>query len=263
MIYVIETIDLIETPLLSYHPPMPISLSPPHVFPDMGVATGFPLVRYLLTDKDITKAIRARNGLLNESSQNLEDVAELLNECGLTTHIRRVLPSSPRFLLYKLERNPKPTTSFLRVFMEEKVITEIFDSDLMTYNSSEDGLKSAISLLKRLGIERNASSESVARQPHLPTTSVEKVMESLKLAEGLGFRKGSKMFTDVAGAILEIERENLDRKLRGLSSSGFLGKKNFGFMEAAAFYSGADSGKVEEQCGCFGWFCGDLIGWFP
>lgn len=74
-----------------------------------------------------------------------------------------------------------------------------------------------------MGIERNPSSESMVKQPYLPSTPVEKVMESLKLAEDLGFRKGSKMFPDVAG--LGIERENLDRKLRCLSSLGFLGKQ--------------------------------------
>lgn len=226
MIYVMETIDLNETPLLSYHPSMPISLSPPPlVFPDMGVATGFPLVRYDLTDEDITKAFRDGNGLVNESSQNLEDVSELLNECGLTTDIRRVVPRNPRFLLYKLERIPKPTMRFLRIFVKEKVIAKIVDSDSKTFNSSEDRLQSAISVLKRLGIERNPSSESMVKQPYLPSTPVEKVMESLKLAEDLRFRKGSKMFPDVAGAILGIERENLDRKLRCLSSLGFLGKQ--------------------------------------
>jgi mTERF domain-containing protein len=201
---------------------MPVSSIPP---PDRGVATVFLLNKYGLTDEDITKAFRDRNGLLHKSSQNLEDVSELLNECGSTTQIRRVVLKNPRFLLYKSERNPKATMSFLRVFMEEKVIAKLVYSDSETFSSSEDKLKSVIVLLQRLGTEGDALSESVARQLHLLATSAEKVMESFKLAEDLGFSKRSKMFTDAVGAILGIVKENLDGKLRCLSNLGFSEKQ--------------------------------------
>jgi len=90
---------------------------------------------------------------------------------------------------------------------------------------SEDKLKSAISVLQRLGIEGDALSNLLARTPRLLTYGEKKVMESFKVVEGLGLERGSKIFGYALHALLGMGKERLDRKLQLLSSLGFSEKQ--------------------------------------
>jgi len=153
----------------------------------------------------------------------MEEVLELLNGCGLTTpaQIRRVVLCNPQLLFYRSERNVKSKLSFLRTFMLEEDISKLVSNYALIFNSREDKLKSATSLLQRLGVEGKALSHLVVRQPLLMRTSEEKVMESFKQAETLGFKKGSKLFAVAMRAFLGLGKEKLERKLHCLSGLGF------------------------------------------
>jgi len=153
----------------------------------------------------------------------MEEVLELLNGCGLTTpaQIRRVVLCNPQLLFYRSERNVKSKLSFLRTFMQEEDISKLVSNYALIFNSREDKLKSATSLLQRLGVEGKALSHLVVKQPLLMRTSEEKVMESFKQAENLGFKKGSKPFAVAMRAFLGLGKEKLERKLHCLSSLGF------------------------------------------
>jgi hypothetical protein len=96
--------------------------------PGRGVVTEFLISKCGLTDEDITKAFRHWSSLLRvKSSQNMEEVLELLNGCGLTTpaQIRRVVLCNPQLLFLRSERNVKSKLSFLRTFMQEEDISKL------------------------------------------------------------------------------------------------------------------------------------------
>jgi mTERF domain-containing protein len=196
----------------------------PATTPARGVVTEFLLSKCGLTDADITKAYRHTGHLLRaKSSQNMEEVLELLNGCGLTTpaQIRRVVLGHPGLFWYRAERNIKSKLSFLRTFMKEEDITKLVQTYARFLGQSERRIKSAISLLHKLGIDGEALSEILATQPRLLTTQEEKVMESFKQAEDLGYKKGSKMFARALRQILGLRQESLDRRRQCLRSLGF------------------------------------------
>jgi len=193
--------------------------------PDMAVATEFLINKCGLTDAEITKAFRHCNSYLRAKSpsQNMEEVLELLKGCGLTTpaQIRLVVLGNPHIFFHRAERNLKPKLSFLGTFMKKEDIAKLMSISPDIFNFSEGRHKSAISLLQNLGIEGEALSELLARQPRLLTTSEEKVIESFKQAEDLGFKKGSKMFAIALRSILGLGEENLNRRRQFLISLGF------------------------------------------
>jgi mTERF domain-containing protein len=180
-----------------------------------------------MTEKDVLKTFKIHKSLLHKSSQNLEEVLELLSECGLTTpaQIRQVVRWNPSIFLYKSERNLKSRLSFLRSIMKKEDICKLIYSDSKVLNNSEEKFKSAISLLQRLGVEGEALSNLLAMQPRLVTCTEEKVLKSFKVAEGLGLEKGSLIFGHALRAILGIGKEKMDRKLQCLSSLGFSEKQ--------------------------------------
>jgi len=153
----------------------------------------------------------------------MEDVLELLNGCGVTTPIqlRRVVLCNPKFLHLRAGRNLKSKLNFLRTFMTEDDISKLVMNNARIFNSAEDKLKSAISLLQRLGVERKELSHLVAKQPLLLTSTEEQVIESFKQAENLGFKKGSKLFAAAMRALFLSGKDKLEQKLYYLSSLGF------------------------------------------
>lgn len=200
-------------------------IADPSTTPDRSVATKFLINKCGLTDADITKVFRYCNKCLRAKSpiQNMEEVLELLKGYGLTTpaQIRRVVLGSPLFFFYSAERNLKPKLSFLGTFMKREDITKLLLTGAHTIVSSESKHMSAISVLQNLGIEGEALSELLARQPRLLVASEEKIIESFKQAEDLGFKKGSKMFASALRAILGLGKENLNRRRQCLFGLGF------------------------------------------
>jgi mTERF domain-containing protein len=200
------------------------SLTPP----DRGVVRELLINKCGLTDEEITKAFRHHNDLLRQKSgQNIEDVLELLNGCGLTTpaQIRKVVLCNPHFLFYKSERNLKSKLSLFKTFMNEKDIAKLVQTGARAFDASEGRIKSVISLLQKLGYEGEALSDLLARQPSLIVMSEEKVMESFKQVEDIGLKKGSKLFAIGLRSILVMGIENLGRKQQFLSSLGFSEKQ--------------------------------------
>jgi len=153
----------------------------------------------------------------------MEEVLELLKGCGLTTpaQIRGVVLRNPRFLFLSAERYLKPKLRFLGTFMKKEDIAKLLFIEANIFNSSDRKHKSAISVLQNLGIEGEALSELLARLPRLLTVSEEKVIESFKQVEDLGFKKGSKMFAIALRSILGLGEENLNRRRQFLISLGF------------------------------------------
>jgi hypothetical protein len=145
-----------------------------------------------------------------KSSQNLEEVLELLNGCGLTTpaQIRKVVLSNPNFFFRRAERNIQSKLSILRTFVKEEYIGKLVSGNARIINLSEQKLKSAFLHLQRLGIEGETLSRSVATQPRLLLTAEEKVTESFKQAEDLGIKKGSTVFAYALQAIWDQEKKN-------------------------------------------------------
>jgi hypothetical protein len=165
----------------------------PSTTPHRVVATDFFINKCGLTPEEIAKLFRHRSELLRaKSSQNMEEVLKLLNGCGLTTpaQIRRVIICNPGFLFQHAERNVQSKLIFFRTFMKEKDIARLFHNGANTFKSSERKLKAAVSLLQKYGIEGETLAEFLARQPRLLTVPEEKVIESFKQVEDLGFKKG-------------------------------------------------------------------------
>jgi mTERF domain-containing protein len=196
--------------------------------PGQGVVTEFLINKCGLTPEEIAKTFRHNSKvLLAKSSKNLEEVLELLKGCGLTTpsQIRRVVLYNHWFLFLRAERNIQPKLSLLRTFMKEEDISALILRNARLFGGREDKLKSAISLLQRLGVEGHVLSQLVAKQPRLLTTSEERVLEAFKLAEDLGFKKESKMFAVTLNKIWGVRKETIDRRRQCLSSSGFSEKQ--------------------------------------
>jgi len=192
--------------------------------PQRGVVTDFFINKCGLTQEEIAKAFKHCNMYLRaKSSQNLEEVLELLNGCGLTTpaQIRKVVLSNPGFFFRRAERNIQSKLSILRTFVKEEYIGKLVSGNARIINLSEQKLKSAFLHLQRLGIEGETLSRSVATQPRLLLTAEEKVTESFKQAEDLGIKKGSTVFAYALLAILGSGKEKLDGKRLCLSSLGF------------------------------------------
>jgi hypothetical protein len=195
--------------------------------PDRVVVTEFLRKKSGLTDEDITKFFRRRIGLLDKSNQNLEQVLELLNGYGLTSppQTRRVVLCNPVFFFSAYEINLKSKLSWFRTFMRVEDISKLIYTDSRIFQSSDSRLKTGISLLQRLGFEGKALSHLLSRQPRLLTTSEEKVIESIKLAEDMGVEKGSKKFANALRSFLGIRKESLDGRLQCLSSLGLSEKQ--------------------------------------
>jgi mTERF domain-containing protein len=153
----------------------------------------------------------------------MEEVLELLKGCGLTTpaQIRGVVLRNPRFLFHSAEIYLKPKLRFLGTLMKKEDIAKLLFKEANIFNSSDRKHKSAISVLQNLGIEGEALSELLARLPRLLTVSEEKVIESFKQAEDLGFKKGTNMFAFALRALLGLGEENLNRRRQFLISFGF------------------------------------------
>lgn len=197
-------------------------ITAPTTTPEKGVITEFLLNKCGLTDADIKKAYRHRNHLLRaKSSQTLEKVLVLLNGCGLTTpaQIRKVVLRHPG-IIWSSEKNIQSKLSFLRTFMKEEDIIKLVQTEARILGQSELRLKYAISLLQKLGIDGEELPEILTRQPRLLTTPEQKVVESFKHAEDLGFKKGSKMFARTLRVILGLSKEDIDRRRHCLRSLG-------------------------------------------
>lgn len=104
--------------------------------------------------------------------------------------------------------------------MKEEDIIKLVQTDARILGQSELRLKYAISLLQKLGIDGEELPEILTRQPRLLTTPEQKVVESFKHAEDLGFKKGSKMFARTLRVILGLSKEDIDRKWHCLRSLG-------------------------------------------
>jgi mTERF domain-containing protein len=105
--------------------------------------------------------------------------------------------------------------------MKEEDITKLVQNDARVFGLSERRFESAISLLQKSGIDGEALSETLVTQPRLLTTPEEKVMESFKQTEDLGYKKGSKMFALALRRILGLGQKKLDRRRQCLRSLGF------------------------------------------
>jgi len=203
--------------------------------PDRGIVSDFLISKCGLTDKAITKAFRHDKYLLRaKSTQNLEEVLELLNGCGLTTpaQVRKVVLCNPKLLFRRSERNVKSKLSFLRTFIKEEDIFKLVINDASIFDSREEKLKSRTSLLLSLGLEGNVLSYLVARQPRLLNMSEEKVMEIFKQVENLGFKKGTKLFALAVSVFSTLGKETLERKLQCLRNLGFSEKQISGLSRA-------------------------------
>jgi mTERF domain-containing protein len=198
--------------------------APSEIPPDNRVAREFLLNKIGLTEEEITKAFRHCSYLLHaKSGQNLEEVLESFNSWGFTTpaQMRKVVLRNPKFVFRSVDINMQSKLSLLRTFMKEEDISRLVYADAEIFDSSEERMKNAITLLQRLGVEGQVLSQLVVNQPRLLATSEEKVMESFKYAEDLGFNKGSKMFAIAVRAILGLRKDALERKLQCLRSIGF------------------------------------------
>ena len=113
--------------------------------PDRGVVSDFFMSKCGFSEEDITKGFRHYNHLLRvKSTQNLEEVLELLNGCGLTTpaQVRKVVFRNPRLLFLRSERNFKSKLSFFRTFIKEEDISKLFCRKAIIFSYSEDRLNS-------------------------------------------------------------------------------------------------------------------------
>lgn len=200
----------------------------PSSTPPRNVVMEFFINKCCLTQEEFAKYFRHYNRFLRaKSSRNLEEVLDLLKGCGLTSpaQFRRVVRCNPRIFFLRSEINLKPKLTFLRSFMEEEDIYKLVITGAKTLDASEKKLKSAISLLKRVGVEGRALSELVAKQPRLLTATEEKVMESFKQAEHLGFKLGSKKFALAIHGMFGMGNEALEQRLQCLNSLGFSNKQ--------------------------------------
>lgn len=164
--------------------------------------------------------------LSKSTTHKFEEVLELLNDCGVTTRaqIRMVVLSNPTLFSYRAERIRSKLT-FLRTIMRGKDISKLVCVNSWVLSVAEEKLKSVISLLQKLGIEGQELSELLEKQPRLLTCSEEKLMESFKQAEYIGFKKGSKMFAAALRSLLGVGKENFDRRLQYLINLGFSEKQ--------------------------------------
>lgn len=114
----------------------------------------------------------------------MENVLELLKGCGLITpaQIRKVAICNPRVFFFRAERNLKAKLSFLRTFIKKEDVAKFVKADAGIFHASERTLKSGISVLQKMGIEGEALSDLLVREPRLLVTSEGRVMESFKLA---------------------------------------------------------------------------------
>jgi mTERF domain-containing protein len=202
-----------------------------------------------MAEKDVSKVHKLYKSLLDKPSQDLEEGLELLSECGLTTpaQIRRAVLGNPGIFLYKSKRDLKSRLSYLRSIINKEDMCKLVYTDSKILDKSEDKLKSAISLLQRLGLEGEALSKLVARQPRLVMYAEEKVMESFKVAEGLGLEKGSQKFGHALRAILGIGQGKIDRKLQCLSSLGFSEKQIYKFSSRTPWLLGLSEEKLKRN----------------
>lgn len=192
--------------------------------PERRVVTEFLLNKCGLSEEDVAKSFRNGDRFLRaKSSQNLEEVLELLNGCGLNTpaQIRRVVLCNPKFLFYNAKKNVHSKLSLLKTFMTKEDISKLLTTNTLLFDAREDNFKSVISLLQGLGFEGQVLSELVAAQPSLLMTSEEKVMQLIKQAEDLGFIKGSKAFAYALPLIREVGKQSVERRLQFLSKLGF------------------------------------------
>eukprot|EP00253_Pinus_taeda_P010773 PITA_10773 len=139
--------------------------------------------------------------------------------------IRKVVLMNPGIFLYKSKRDLKSRLSYLRSIINKEDMCKLVYNDSQILNLTEDKIKSAISVLQRLGIEGDALSNLLARAPRLLTYTEEKVMESFNVLEGLGFERGSKLFGHALRGLLGMGKEKIDRTLQLLSSLGFSEKQ--------------------------------------
>lgn len=105
--------------------------------------------------------------------------------------------------------------------MKEEDITKFIYTSARSIELSENRLKSTILVLRKLGLEGEALSELVAREPRLFTALEKDVIESFKEVVDLGIKKGSKMFAYALRGILKFGKERLDRRRLCLSRLGF------------------------------------------
>eukprot|EP01018_Ginkgo_biloba_P026596 Gb_12368 [translate_table: standard] len=194
------------------------------VTPDKGIVTEFLLNKCGLTQESIAAAFRHCNRLLNaQSTQNSEEVLELLRDCGLTlAQIRTVVICNPHLMFLSAENNIKPKVSFLNTFMKGKDIAKLISNNARIFNMNlERRLKASISVLHECGFQGEALSKLLAKQPRFLTTPTEKIIESFEQAEKLGFSKGSKMFDIAFDVIIATGKDKVDQKVEHLKSLGF------------------------------------------
>lgn len=84
--------------------------------------------------------------------------------------------------------------------------------------------------MQRLGVDGKALPHLVVKQPLLLTTSEEKVIESFKQAENLGFKQGSKPFAAAMRAFLGVGKEKNGTKTVLFEQFRFLERTHFEIM---------------------------------
>lgn len=109
--------------------------------------------------------------------------------------------------------------------MKEEDLYKVLIRRARVFTHQENKFKCAISVFQRLGVEDRALSELVALYPPLLVSREERIMESVKLVEHLGLKKGSKMFAVAMRAFLGVPKETIAMRLQCLSSSGFSEKQ--------------------------------------
>jgi hypothetical protein len=90
--------------------------------------------------------------------------------------------------------------------MKEEDISKLVIMNAWIYNLRENKLKSAITLLQRLGVEGETLSILLLREPRLLMVLEEKVLESFKVLEDFGIQKESKMFVVGLHNILGVRK---------------------------------------------------------
>lgn len=113
--------------------------------------------------------------------------------------------------------------------------------------------------MQRLGVDGKALPHLVVKQPLLLTTSEEKVIESFKQAENLGFKQGSKPFAAAMRAFLGVGKEKMERKLCCLNSFDFSKEHISKLCSREPRILGLSEEKNETQCRFFGQFYGTSL----
>ncbi|GLJ30340.1 hypothetical protein SUGI_0600240 [Cryptomeria japonica] len=192
--------------------------------PDKSLVTQLLVNKYEFTERSIRRALRHCPKMLHSTStQNLEQVLELLESYGLTPlQIRRVVVCNPRLFELNPKKNIKPKLSFLKTIVKEKDIPKLISLNPRLFNLSlEPRLKNAVSFLQKCGFEGEELSFMVATVPKLLTVSEANAVRLFNQVEAFGHKKGSPMFAVSLRSLMGISNDYLEKKLCFLYRLGF------------------------------------------